>query len=42
MKPTTLCTVAFIDKDKDIVTLNTEIVAIFLCNDSLQFIKVFV
>lgn len=42
MKATTLCAVAFIDEDKDVVTLYTEIVAIFLCNDSLQFFKVFI
>ena len=35
VKATALCTVAFIDKDKDVVTLYTEVVAIFLRDDGL-------
>ena len=41
VKATALCTVAFIYKDKDVVTFHTEVVAIFLCDNGLQFIKVF-
>ena len=42
MEATALGSMTFINKYEDVVTFYTEMITIFFCNDSLQFIQILI